>query len=71
MRNRRVLNINSLKNRYDIAKAIDICKEAGFTAMDYPLFEMCKDESVLIGDHYRAAAEEIRQIADFCNLAQK
>jgi hypothetical protein len=30
-----VINIHALKNCYGISKAIDICKEAGFTAMDY------------------------------------
>ena len=59
-----VINIYALENRYGISKAIDICKEAGFTAMDYSLSGLCKDESVWNNDDYRAAAQEIRNIAD-------
>ena len=59
-----VINIYALENRYGISKAIDICKEAGFTAMDYSLSGLCKDESVWNSDDYRAAAQEIRNIAD-------
>jgi len=58
------INIEALKNRYGIAKAIDICKAAGFTAMDYSLCEMADDNSILNGENYRAAAQEIRAIAD-------
>lgn len=59
-----VINIYSLEKRYGISKAIDICKEAGFTAMDYSLTEMCKDECLFNGENYRAVAEEIRKIAE-------
>ena len=58
------INIEALKNRYGNAKAIDICKAAGFTAMDYSLCEMADDNSILNGENYRAAAQEIRAIAD-------
>ena len=58
------INIGALKGRYGIEKAIDIYKAAGFTAMDFPLFEMVNDSSVFNGENYRTVAEEIRAISD-------
>ena len=62
------INMGPMLRRYDLAKGIDIFKVAGFTAMDYPLFEMIRDDSVFNGENYRAAAKEIRAIADEKNF---
>lgn len=58
------INMNPMLKRCDLEKAIDLFKEAGFTAMDYPLFEMTSDDSVFNGEHYREEAERIRRISD-------
>lgn len=62
------INMSPMLARYDLAKAIDLYKEAGFTAMDYPLFEMIHDDSIFNGDDYREAAKAIRAIADEKNF---
>ena len=58
------INITNLTGRYELDKCIDIYKTAGFTAMDYGLGELTKDDSVLSSDNYRVAVEEIRRLAD-------
>ena len=58
------INMSPMLMHCDLERAIDIYKTAGFTAMDYPLFEMIDDDSVFNGDDYRAAASAVRAIAD-------
>jgi len=58
------INIGTLEGRYGIEKAIDIFKEAGFTAMDYPLGGMIHEDSVFNREGYREEAKRIRKIAD-------
>ena len=58
------INIAPLLKRYDLATCTDIYKTAGFTAMDYPLFEMSADASVFNTPNYHAEAQKIRSIAD-------
>ena len=58
------INISNLSARYDFETCIDIYKKAGFTAMDYSLGDMTKDESVFNADDYRTTVEGIRKIVD-------
>lgn len=60
------INISNLFGRYDgdFGKCIDVYKTAGFTACDYGLGGLTQDACPFCGDGYRAAAEEIRRIAD-------
>ena len=58
------INVNPMLKRYDLEKTIDLYKAAGFTAMDYPLFEMIHDDCVFNGEHYREEARKIRRILD-------
>lgn len=62
------INIGPLLKRYDLATCIDIYKTAGFTAMDYPLFEMNQDDFILNTDQYQTVAADIRALADAKNL---
>ncbi|MBQ8813324.1 MAG: sugar phosphate isomerase/epimerase [Lachnospiraceae bacterium] len=58
------INMGPMLKRFDLAKAIEIYKAAGFTAMDFPLFEMIDDDSAFNGEDYRAVAKAIRATAD-------
>ena len=58
------INISNLFSRYSLEECIDIYKKAGFTAMDYGLGELTRDDSRLSSDDYRAVTEEIRKTAD-------
>lgn len=58
------INVNPLLSRYNLAACIDIYKTAGFTAMDYPLFDMITEDCVFNSIHYRDAAKEIRALVD-------
>ena len=58
------MNIGNLMGRYDFAKAIDIYKEAGFTACDYSVMGMINDADPWNKDDYKARAAEVRRISD-------
>lgn len=57
------INIAPLMERYDFEKCVDIYREAGFTAMDYSLMDMVKDECPFNADNYIETAENVRRIS--------
>lgn len=58
------MNVETLLKKHDIGYCINIYQNAGFTAVDYPLCNMVKDEDVFNRDDYKTAAEAIRRVAD-------
>ena len=59
------LNGHTLVNRFGLAKAIDICKEAGFDSIDYSLQCMEKPDDIFNDEkEYVKTAWELRKIAD-------
>ena len=58
-----VINLRELHGE-NLEKKIDLFKNAGFTAIDYGLFEMTRDDSIFCGDEYREVAQAIRNICD-------
>ena len=59
------LNGHTLVSRYGLAKAIDICKTAGFDSMDYSLQCMEKPDDIFNDEkEYKKTAWELRKIAD-------
>ena len=58
------MNIANLLGKYDLARAVELCKNAGFTAVDYSLGSLEKDNTPLSSDDYRAVAEDIRKTVE-------
>ena len=58
-----VINLSELRGTA-LEEKIDLFKTAGFTAMDYGLGELIRDDSPFCGDGYREVAGEIRDICD-------
>ena len=58
------INIGNLLSRYDLETSIDLAKQAGFTAMDYSLMDMVKDDAPFNGDNYLELAHAVRALAD-------
>jgi len=56
--------ISYIERRFGIEKAVSLMKNAGFTAMDYMLNQLCNDDSPLSGEMYRERAEYTRKCAD-------
>ena len=66
------MNISSLFAKYtrnEKIKCMQICKDAGFDAVDFSLCEMIDDASEFNGDNYRELAMGYRKAADDMGLA--
>lgn len=67
-----VINLGDLKlgglHGKALEEKIDLFKTAGFTAMDYGLGELNRDDSPFCGDNYREEAQAIRDICDRKNF---
>ena len=53
-------NIETLLKTHDLAFAMDTYVNGGFTALDYPLWQMVDDDNPFNGSDYRALAEQVR-----------
>lgn len=63
------INIENLLWRYDLERAAEIYQKAGFTAVDYGLFKMAKDDNDPMNRaDYRTTAEEIRRTVEAVGL---
>lgn len=58
-----VINLGELHGK-TLEDQIRLFKAAGFTAMDYGLGELIRDDSLLSGDGWREEAQAIREICD-------
>ncbi len=59
------MNIAGLEQRFGLEKAVEMCVNAGFDAMDYCLEPMCDPNCILNKDgEYAAEAERIRRLAE-------
>ncbi len=54
-------NISFLADKYGNRRAAEMCKIAGFTACDYSLGSLEKDDTPLSSDNYREVATDIRK----------
>ncbi len=58
------INIGNYEIRCGLEKAIDLCKAAGFEAMDYSLCDMVEDDCPWNGENYLELARKTRALAD-------
>ncbi len=59
-----VINLGGGLRGEALEKRIELFKNAGFTAMDFGLFEMSKDDSTFLTDRWQEEARGIREITD-------
>lgn len=57
------VNIENLLGRYPFETSARLYREAGFDAIDYPLFGMINDDSPYLGDGWRTLAEKNAETA--------
>ena len=53
-----------MEGKFGIREAIRLFKEAGFDALDYSMFSLDRDDSILSSDGWRDYAKELRAFAD-------
>ena len=56
-------NVETLMKTHDVAFAMDVFVNAGFTALDFPLWQMVNDDHPMNTPDYKLKAEEIRRMA--------
>lgn len=58
------INMGNYADRFDDAMSIEICKTAGFEAMDWSLMDMVNDDAPFNQENYLDLARELRRISD-------